>query len=141
MLEISEPSTSRLRHIQALPQTIIVQGRIRATGAAVSLPEHRDTHTCISLDSEKRGHCLTTVGLTPRADCLESETQQTRATRLPFLEDFTFEHSLHGLQITPIEHAGIFRTLVHRRSARRKLRERTNGPPIVQGQQLEALKG
>jgi len=65
MLEISETSTSRLWHLQALPQTITVQGRIRATGAAVSLPEERGTHTRISSDSEKRGNPSTNVGLLP----------------------------------------------------------------------------
>lgn len=107
MLNISEPSTSRLRHLQALPQTITVQGRIRATGATVSHPRECDIPNRICLDSEKNGLWSTYVGLTFPADCPEI-TPEPGAGRLTFLEDFTLEHSLHGLRITLIELAGIF---------------------------------
>ena len=47
-------------------------------------------------------------GTPPRAACAEIVPDKPQAIRVTFLEDFTLEHSLHGLRITLIESAGIF---------------------------------
>jgi hypothetical protein len=43
-----------------------------------------------------------------RANHLETKSDREWEAGLSFFEDFTLEHSLHGLQITSIEIAGIF---------------------------------
>ena len=102
------PFTSRLRHFQALPQTITVQGRIRATGAAMSFPKKYDSDGPISLSPERSRHFSRSVQQAPKADCSKIAPHEPEITRLTFLQDFTLEHSLHGLRITTIEIAGIF---------------------------------
>ena len=108
MLEISEPSPSRLWHLQALPQTITVQGRIRATGATVSLARECDTRNRESSSSEKSPRWSSNSGLTNSAGCSEFTSNEPQTTRLTFLEDFILEHTLRGLRITLIEISGIF---------------------------------
>jgi hypothetical protein len=93
---------------QALPQTITVQGRIRATGAAMSLPQSHEIRDLLSEDSEKNCHWSTTIGLASRSGRSEIRRDESLPTRLTFLEDFTVEHSDGGMRIEVMELAGIF---------------------------------
>jgi hypothetical protein len=48
------------------------------------------------------------TALADHADPLEGKPEGSRTKRSTFLEDFTVEHSLSGLQITSIQLAGSF---------------------------------
>lgn|SRR5512146_2124666 len=98
-LNLSPPAS------QALPQTITVQGRIRATGAAMSLPKKRDT-TIDYMKVLKTARIRT--GVPPKVDCAGLTSDEPQVRRATFLEDFTLNHSLNGLRVTSIEIAGIF---------------------------------
>lgn len=88
---------------QALPQTITVQERVRATGAAMSLPQRHNVHVRMSEDSEKICHWSTKVGLQSSADRSEITSEDPLPTQLSFLEDFTLEHSLGGMRSAVME--------------------------------------
>ena len=74
----------------------------------MSLAQKHDTPNWRTADLEKSQHRSKNAGLVPIADCSGSEPSELQTTGLTFLQDFSLEHSLHGVRITAIEIAGIF---------------------------------
>lgn len=74
----------------------------------MSLPQKCDTGNRLSSSSEKSPHLFRKFGQAPIAKCSEIMPDGPHATRLSFLEDFIFQHSLNGVRITAVEIAGIF---------------------------------
>ena len=74
----------------------------------MSLTQKHEPPNWRTADFEKSQPWSKNAGLVPIADCSESEPSEPLATGLTFLQDFSLEHSLHGVRITAIEIAGIF---------------------------------
>jgi hypothetical protein len=62
----------------------------------------------LSVGSNKSGSLHRRAARADKANPLEITPERPRASRLTFVEDFTLEHSLPGLQITSIAMAGSF---------------------------------
>ena len=93
---------------KALPQTSTVQLRNRTTGAEMILSKKCNANDRLPASPNNRRQSSRSVGLAGRANSSDVKPDQRRAVRLTFFEDFTLEHSLHGVQITSTEIAGIF---------------------------------
>jgi len=66
-----------------------------------------DAKDYLSVNRNKR-RSLHRQGLADKANPPEIASERPRAVRSTFLEDFTMEHSLHGLQIASVAMAGTF---------------------------------
>jgi hypothetical protein len=93
---------------QASLQTSIFQVRNRTTGVAMNLLKKCDGKDLLSASRNKSLHSLRPVGQADRANPSEIKPDGTRASRLTFVEDFTLEHSLPGVDITSIKISGFF---------------------------------
>jgi hypothetical protein len=74
----------------------------------MNLLKKSDVKKHLSASRNEIGHSFRPVSEADRANHLETKPDRKWTGRLTFFEDFTLEHSLHGLQITSIETAGIF---------------------------------
>jgi hypothetical protein len=81
--------------------------RNRTTGAAINLLRKSVLKKRLSAIRNKSRPSFRPVSEADGANHLETKSDRKWAGRLSFFEDFTLEHSLHGLQITSIEIAGI----------------------------------
>jgi hypothetical protein len=74
----------------------------------MSLLKKCDAKNCLSASRNKSRHSFRPVGQDDRAGFSEIKPDGPRASRLTFVEDYTREHSLPGLDITSIEISGCF---------------------------------
>ena len=100
---LSSPSA-----FQALPQTSTVQVSNRTTGAAMNLLKKCDANNRLPASNNKSRPSFRPVRQAHRASFPEIKPDGQWAGSLTFVEDFTREHSLPGLQIASIEISGSF---------------------------------
>ena len=73
----------------------------------MSIHRTYDKHDCLSARPDTPRHPYRTVRHLSRVDT-ESRLRATWIGKVSFIEDFTLEHSIHGLRVTSIEVTSLF---------------------------------
>ena len=94
--------------LQAPPQTSIVQLRNGTTGVSMNLLMKCNANNRLPASRNQSQPSFRPMRLVERVNPIKINPDGLRASRLTFVEDFTLEHSLSGLQITSIEISGSF---------------------------------
>ena len=74
----------------------------------MSLLKKCDVKDRLSASRNKKRHSFRPAEQALKVNSSETKPDGPRAGRLTFVEDFTLEHSLHGMYLASIEIAGIF---------------------------------
>ena len=74
----------------------------------MTLPTKFNADNRLPKSPDKSRNSFRPVGEAGRTNSSEIKPDRPRVGRLTFFEDFTLEHTLHGVHLTSIEMAGIF---------------------------------